>query len=379
MIIPNLGRRFLMRKHGRLMKNIAGLLLLLALLSLLLPFCKFNAGDGNMTLSGIEVIKTGGKAGYTYFKEGRLSENYVIKAPYTWGDIRDSVSYINHAGGANILVFCAVAIAVPLVLCFLSMFMLFMAEGKKTMFMPTLFTLVVVAEMLLIVFGITPLRPFLKIGVYLFTILNVIALLFIIAGWITGGYRHPDNRQSRYGYGGKGDTSKDGDDGNNNRSHRRKRRKTRRKTKKKKKTQKDKSSDGDNKKENNEDSENKEKKVSGEPVTGVISNGSGIYHGLSWNLKDGKDASVTIGTTFDAVEALESGSLRGIDSIAENNCRIVFDAAAKQYNIESHSKQAVLILQDGKVVKWLKNGDSYAVTSKAVLQVDGRRDAVKLG
>ena len=55
-----------MRKHGRLMKNIAGLLLLLALLSLLLPFCKFNAGDGNMTLSGIEVIKTGGKAGYTY-------------------------------------------------------------------------------------------------------------------------------------------------------------------------------------------------------------------------------------------------------------------------------------------------------------------------
>lgn len=369
-----------MRKHGRLMKNIAGLLLLLALLSLLLPFCKFNAGDGNMTLSGIEVIKTGGKAGYTYFKEGRLSENYVIKAPYTWGDIRDSVSYINHAGGANILVFCAVAIAVPLVLCFLSMFMLFMAEGKKTMFMPTLFTLVVVAEMLLIVFGITPLRPFLKIGVYLFTILNVIALLFIIAGWITGGYRQPDKRQSRYGYGGKGDTSKDGDDGNNNRSHRRKRRKTRRKTKKKKKTQKDKSSDGDNKKENNEDSENKEdNKVSGESVTGVISNGSGIYHGLSWNLKDGKDAAVTIGTTFDAVEALESGSLRGIDSIAENNCRIVFDAAAKQYNIESHSKQAVLILQDGKVVKWLKNGDSYAVTSKAVLQVDGRRDAVKLG
>ena len=344
-----------MRKHGRLMKNIAGLLLLLALLSLLLPFCKFNAGDGNMTLSGIEVIKTGGKAGYTYFKEGRLSENYVIKAPYTWGDIRDSVSYINHAGGANILVFCAVAIAVQLVLCFLSMFMLFMAEGKKTMFMPTLFTLVVVAEMLLIVFGITPLRPFLKIGVYLFTILNVIALLFIIVGWITGGYRQPDKRQSRYGYGGKGDTSKDGDDGNNNRS------------------------DGDNKKENNEDSENKEKKVSGEPVTGLISNGSGIYHGLSWNLKDGKDASVTIGTTFDAVEALESGSLRGIDSIAENNCRIVFDAAAKQYNIESHSKQAVLILQDGKVVKWLKNGDSYAVTSKAVLQVDGRRDAVKLG
>ncbi len=59
-----------MRKHGRLMKNIAGLLLLLALLSLLLPFCKFNAGDGNMTLSGIEVIKTGEKQDIHTLKRG---------------------------------------------------------------------------------------------------------------------------------------------------------------------------------------------------------------------------------------------------------------------------------------------------------------------
>lgn len=59
-----------MRKHGRLMKNIAGLLLLLALLSLLLPFCKFNAGDGNMTLSGIEVIKTGAKQDIHILKRG---------------------------------------------------------------------------------------------------------------------------------------------------------------------------------------------------------------------------------------------------------------------------------------------------------------------
>lgn len=33
-----------MRTYGRLLKNIAAIALLLALLSMLLPFCKFSAG-----------------------------------------------------------------------------------------------------------------------------------------------------------------------------------------------------------------------------------------------------------------------------------------------------------------------------------------------
>ena len=158
-----------MRTHGRLVKNIAGLLLLLALLSLLLPFCKFNAGAGDMTLSGVEVLKTGGKAGYTYFKTGALSDDYILKSPYTWGDIKQSVLYINNAGGAKIMVFCGAAIVIPIILCFLSMIMLFMAEGKKTMFLPTVFTFATSAEMVLVLLLFSQLRPFLMVGVYLFT------------------------------------------------------------------------------------------------------------------------------------------------------------------------------------------------------------------
>ena len=45
------------------------------------------------------------------------------------------------------MVFCGAAIVIPIILCFLSMIMLFMAEGKKTMFLPTVFTFATSAEM----------------------------------------------------------------------------------------------------------------------------------------------------------------------------------------------------------------------------------------
>ena len=50
-----------MRTYGRLLKNIAAIALLLALLSMLLPFCKFSAGGQEMTLSGLDVVKAGGR------------------------------------------------------------------------------------------------------------------------------------------------------------------------------------------------------------------------------------------------------------------------------------------------------------------------------
>ena len=335
-----------MRTHGRLVKNIAGILLLLALLSLLLPFCKFNAGAGDMTLSGVEVLKTGGKAGYTYFKTGALSDDYILKSPYTWGDIKQSVLYINNAGGAKIMVFCGAAIVIPIILCFLSMIMLFMAEGKKTMFLPTVFTFATSAEMVLI---------------------------FILAGWLTGGYSQPDRRLGRYG----NDNDKSSDDDNDGSRRKRTKRKTRRKKKTKKKKKKDKNSDrNDDKK---DDKKDEQKNKNSNAVVGKISDGNGIYHGLTWNLTDGNEQTVTIGTTADAMDALASNSLKNMNAIAENNCTVTFDAAAKKYKIESHSKADILILQDGKVVKWLKNGDSHVVASKAVLQIDGRRDSVRLG
>ena len=50
-----------MRTYGRLLKNIAAIALLLALLSMLLPFCEFSAGGQEMTLSGLDVVKAGGR------------------------------------------------------------------------------------------------------------------------------------------------------------------------------------------------------------------------------------------------------------------------------------------------------------------------------
>ena len=66
--------------------------------------------------------------------------------------------------------------------------------------------------------------------------LNVFALIFILAGWLTGGYRQPDRRLGRYG----NDNDKSSDDDNDGhvgreqkgkhaekRKQRRKRKKTR--------------------------------------------------------------------------------------------------------------------------------------------------------
>ena len=37
-----------------------------------IAFCKFSAGGQEMTLSGLDVVKAGGRAGYTYLTEGRV-------------------------------------------------------------------------------------------------------------------------------------------------------------------------------------------------------------------------------------------------------------------------------------------------------------------
>ena len=139
-----------MRTYGRLLKNIAAIALLLALLSMLLPFCKFSAGGQEMTLSGLDVVKAGGRAGYTYLTEGRVADTFVLKAPITVGTVKSSLSYVQGVGQMRLLAVCAIAALLPVLLCFLSVGMLFLAEGKKTMLLPTLFTSLVLAELLIV-------------------------------------------------------------------------------------------------------------------------------------------------------------------------------------------------------------------------------------
>lgn len=185
-----------MRTYGRLLKNIAAIALLLALLSMLLPFCKFSAGGQEMTLSGLDVVKAGGRAGYTYLTEGRVADTFVLKAPITVGTVKSSLSYVQGVGQMRLLAVCAIAALLPVLLCFLSVGMLFLAEGKKTMLLPTLFTSLVLAELLVVLTVFPALHSFLLEGIYFFTLLHGVAWILILTGWITGGYL-PSEKQEK--------------------------------------------------------------------------------------------------------------------------------------------------------------------------------------
>ena len=109
-----------MRTYGRLLKNIAAIALLLALLSMLLPFCKFSAGGQEMTLSGLDVVKAGGRAGYTYYlTEGRVADTFVLKSSdHGWYGKKSSLSYVQGVGQMRLLAVCAIVALLPVLLCF---------------------------------------------------------------------------------------------------------------------------------------------------------------------------------------------------------------------------------------------------------------------
>ena len=218
-----------MRAYGRFMKNTAALLLLLALLSLLLPFCRFQAKGQDMTLSGVEVLTAGGKAGYTYLQQGGVPDDFVLKVPFTWGDVKEGIHYADQTGNSNLLVAVGVAVCLPVILCFLAMCMLFLAEGKKTMVLPTIFTAAVTAELLVVLAGFTAIHPFLLAGVYLFELFHIMALILILFGWTLGGYREP--KQKKRGKDGA-DREKNKDrDRKKSRDHSRRNKKLKRKKK----------------------------------------------------------------------------------------------------------------------------------------------------
>ena len=146
-----------------------------------------------MTLSGLDVVKAGGRAGYTYLTEGRVADTFVLKAPVTVGTVKSSLSYVQEDrcgfGSLQRTQHCS-----RCCFCFLSVGMLFLAEGKKTMILPTLFTSLVLAELLVVLAVFPALYPFLLSGIYFFTLLHGVAWILILTGWITGGYRPPEKQ-----------------------------------------------------------------------------------------------------------------------------------------------------------------------------------------
>ena len=370
-----------MRAYGRFMKNTAALLLLLALLSLLLPFCRFQVGGQDMTLSGVEVLTAGGKAGYTYLQQGSVPADFVLKAPFTWGDVKEGIQYADQTGNSNLLVAAGVAVCLPVLLCFLSMCMLFLAEGKKTMVLPTIFTAAVTAELLVVLVGLTALHPFLLAGVYLFAMFHIMALILILFGWILGGYREPKKKRGKDGH--DREENEDRDRGKN-RDRGRRRKKSKRK--KKHRSSKDSKKKDDNKEKNNEKNRKKnedqdekdsqdqkqreqENRRKGIQAAGSVGDGTGLYSGFSWNLSDGKSSNVTIGTTPEAMRGIETGSLKAAGHIADHNCQIIYHPEDGSYTVASHAAENIRLWQGDRILKQLQNGERVRISGQTRLEV----------
>ena len=333
----------MMRNYGRFLKNIAGILLLLAMVSLLLPFCRFLVGGQEITLSGMDVLSAGAKAGYTYLTNGQLADDYVLKAPLTVGTMKSVLTFVQGNVDSRLLTAGAVAVLIPLLLCFLAMCMLFLARGKKTMVLPTVFTLLVLAEMLVALFGLADLHPYLRIGVYLFTLLHGIALILILIGWVTGGYRRPEEK------------SKDSN------SHERTPRKSHHKWPRRKLFRKKKSKKERKRKKHPARKESTDKS----PRTGkenTAKNDSSAAGKIQPPKKNGSRDMVA-----------DRGS-----SYVWNDCSISYDASSKTYQIVNNSLVDILIYKDDIVIGGLKSGGKVFVDDTVTLQRKGSQERLRL-
>ncbi len=341
-----------MRVHGRFLKDVAALMLLLAIVSLLLPFCRFQAAGREMSLSGVEVLTRGASAGYTYIQQGSVPDDFVVKDPFTWADLRGGISEVDQSGHMNLLVAAGVAAGLPVVLCLLSVCMLFLAEGKKTMVLPTVFTAVNVTELGVILFGVPLLTSYLKQGVYLFALFHVIALVMILLGWLLGGYRQPDRAEDRSSNKDRG--GRDRERGRSGRHKRDRRKKSRRK----KKNKKDKGKENSDKKQSSGRDD-----TSGQTATGAmgrIGEGSGIYSAITQTFSDTAVSQVRLGTTREAMQSLMRGE-DAAECLAEHSCQIVYHPQKKSYTLTSHAVEEICLRQNGRLLKTLRQGERVRV------------------
>lgn len=339
----------MMRNYGRFLKNIAGILLLLAMVSLLLPFCRFLVGGQEITLSGMDVLSAGAKAGYTYLTNGQLADDYVLKAPLTVGTMKSVLTFVQGNVDSRLLVAGAVAVLAPLLLCFLAMCMLFLARGKKTMVLPTVFTLLVLAEMLVALFGLAELHPYLRIGVYLFTLLHGIAWILILIGWVTGGYRRPEEK------------SKDSNslEKTPRKSHHKW---PRRKLFRKKKSKKKRKSKKQPARKDNTDKKSPSRKETTAQKNGTAKNDSSAAGKNQPSKKNGSRDMVA-----------DRGS-----SYVWNDCSISYDASSKTYQIVNNSLEDILIYKDDTVIGGLKSGGKVFVDDTVTLQRKGSQERLRL-
>lgn len=142
-----------MRNYGRRLKNLAALCLLLALLSLLLPFFKVEQGGNAQTVevSGWDVVTSVTKLSVHYLQKGTIEKDYVVKGDLTWQEVCQAYNSANEAAGRRMLVGSLIAIAIPVICCFFAFLLTLVAAKKKGMVLPVLLLIIAIIENLFLI------------------------------------------------------------------------------------------------------------------------------------------------------------------------------------------------------------------------------------
>lgn len=190
-----------MKRHTAVMKILVAFLLLLALTSWLLPFCTIGEAGDSKTISGIEVLKAGAEAGYEYYTEGHVDDDFQIGEQLTWGELKVQLNEMNRQTKFEMILFGTIVLS-SVTLSGIAM-ILTLTTGKRGLIAATVLTgLASFGNLILIFFyrqgrsgGSVPVIA--GTGLYAFFLLSEIAFLILFLLWVTGGYQNPKQKKKR--------------------------------------------------------------------------------------------------------------------------------------------------------------------------------------
>lgn len=370
-----------MKSRGILLKNTAALFMLLALLSLLLPFCKVTTPDKSTNISGFDILTASAHTGYEYYKNGSIDDHYVIKGNLTWGDLKSGINYVKEQQDIKQAEQSIAISLLPILLCGLAMIISLLAAGKVTMFLSTLLIAMAFVENIFLIarfqevqnqifanLASSGIQLGLLIGIYAFTALCGLSLCILLFGWFTASFSRPREEDDD-----DSDTNrKDRRNRRNKRGRRGKKRKKKTKTKKKKSKDSKRGKDNSNDKENSKEDKNQQESMNFPEAEGKIKGSSGIFQGIDLNLATQEKQFVTLGTTKDTVHASESIASEGHHFVIE------YDKVRKSYQITSHSDANIVVCTHDGTQHLLSNGKKETVGGKSVMYVGNTVNKIHL-
>lgn len=369
-----------MKSRGILLKNTAALFMLLALLSLLLPFCKVTTPDKSTNISGFDILTASAHTGYEYYKNGSIDDHYVIKGNLTWGDLKSGINYAKDQQNVKQAEQAIAISLLPILLCGLAMIISLLSAGKASMFLSTLLIAMPFVENIFLIarfqevqnqifanLASSGIQLGLLIGIYAFTALCGLSLCILLFGWFTASFsklKEEDDDSDR--------NRKDRRNRRNKRGRRGKKHKKKTKTKKKKSKDSKRSKDNSNDKENSKEDKNQQESMNFPEAEGKIKGSSGIFQGIDLNLATQEKQSVILGTTKDTVHAAEFIASEGQHFVIE------YDKAGKSYKITSHSNANIVVCTHDGTQHLLANGKKETVGGKSVMYVGNTVNKIHL-